>query len=309
MGTMARILIVEDEGIVSLDIRQNLAGLGYEESEVASTGEEAVSLAQTVRPDLVLMDIRLGEGMDGIDAAMAIAEFHDVPVIYLTAYTDEPILERAKLSQPFGYLVKPFDRKELKTTIEMALHKHMMDKQLRERERWLESTLRSLGKPVVATRPDGRILFMNRQAESLTGLSEADAFDTDFGKVMAPGADAPVAALVPMVDTSAPIPGIRGQIEGMVMVLRESVRREGEVVARLSQEEIQRPCPVENLIRMTRTIAHEYNNHLSVILSMSELLATDFHDEPECKEMVQEIARACRDSAEMTRRLQSLSRR
>lgn len=306
MVAMARILVVEDEGIVGLDIRQSLEGLGYADAGLATSGEEAIIMAQAMQPDLVLMDIRLGDGMDGIDAAMAMGDHLDAPVIYLTAYTDEPTLERAKLSQPFGYLVKPFDRKELQTTIEMALHKHAMDRQLRERERWLEATLRSLGKPVVATRPDGRILFMNRLAEVLTGWSEAEAFDTEVDKVIASGAGFPVVAQHSMVDTSAPIPGLRGQIEGMVMVLREAVRLQEKGLVQLRKEEGSASSPVESLVRTTRSIAHEFNNHLSVILSMSELLAADFRDEPNRKEMVLEIARACRDSAALTRRLQTL---
>jgi two-component system, cell cycle sensor histidine kinase and response regulator CckA len=308
MAASARILVVEDEGIVGLDIRQSLEGLGYGDVDLATTGEEALLLAQSRQPDLVLMDIRLGEGMDGIDAAMAMGDYLDSPIIYLTAYTDEPTLERAKLSQPFGYLVKPFDRKELQTTIEMALHKHSMDRHLRERGRWLEATLRSLGKPVVATRPDGRILFMNRLAEALTGWTEADAFDTEVDKVITAESGLPVVAPHPVVDTSAPIPGLRGQIEGMVMVLREAVRLQGQGRIRLRGEEDRSAAQVESLVRMTRTIAHEFNNHLSVILSQAELLAADCQDEPERKERVLEIARACRDSAELTRQLQALDR-
>ncbi len=144
MPTTARILIVEDEGIVAMDIQKNLEMLGYGDADVAHSGEEAVAKVEDFRPDLVLMDIRLGEGMDGVESALAIGETRDVPVVYLTAYTDENTLERAKMTQPFGYLVKPFAQKELQTTIEMALHKHFMESQLKERERELSDAVRSL---------------------------------------------------------------------------------------------------------------------------------------------------------------------
>ncbi len=133
----ARILVVEDEAITALDIRGRLQRLGYSVPAIASTGADAVRRVEETQPDLVLMDIRLQDGMDGIEAAEAIRARFDIPVIYLTAYTDEETVRRARLTEPFGYLLKPFEERELYTTIEMALHRHRSEVALRESERRL----------------------------------------------------------------------------------------------------------------------------------------------------------------------------
>jgi signal transduction histidine kinase len=128
----ANILVVEDDGIVALDIVGCLRSLGYSVSEIVSSGEEAVKKVQENKPDLVLMDIILKGEMDGIEAADAIRTQHRVPVVYLTAYADEELLERAKITEPFGYIIKPFEDRELHSAIEMALYKHEAEKALRK---------------------------------------------------------------------------------------------------------------------------------------------------------------------------------
>ncbi len=128
----SRILIVEDEVIVSKYIEACLTNLGYEITGVYTSGEEAVLNAEENNPNLILMDIRLSGKMNGTEAATKIAEMMDVPIIFLTAYTDEKTIEMAKESDPYGYLVKPFYEKELQTTIEMALHKHAKVRQLKK---------------------------------------------------------------------------------------------------------------------------------------------------------------------------------
>ena len=130
--TGAKILVVEDERITALDIQETLTDLGYRVPAVAASGEEAVQKALETRPDLVLMDVMLKGDTDGIDAAGRIRARLNIPVVYLTAYTDEHTLARARPSAPFGYLVKPFNERELLTTIEMALYKHGADEALRK---------------------------------------------------------------------------------------------------------------------------------------------------------------------------------
>jgi len=129
-----RILVVEDEGIVARDIRHTLERLGYAVPAVASSGEEAVEKAAETHPDLVLMDIVLQGDMDGVEAADQIRSHFDVPVVYLTAYADENLLERAKITEPFGYLLKPFQERELHATVEMALHKYKAEKAVQKSE-------------------------------------------------------------------------------------------------------------------------------------------------------------------------------
>lgn len=165
----SQILIAEDESIVALDIQDALKEGPYQVSGVASTGREAVDKARQQRPDLVLMDIHLKGDMDGVQAAREIHDRLDIPVIYLTAYCDERTLQRAKMTEPHGYLLKPFEREDLQASIEMALHKHRSEKAVKENRRWLEAILRSTGDAIVATEPRGLVTFMNPVAERLTG--------------------------------------------------------------------------------------------------------------------------------------------
>src|ERR1051325_5587518 len=174
--TAAEILVVEDEAIVAMDIQERLGSLGYDAPGTAATGERAIELAGQLRPDLVLMDIRLNGDMDGIEAAEQIRRRLDIPVVYLTANADSPTLRRALESEPFGYLIKPFEERELHTTIQMALYKHHADRRLRESEQWLTAMLRGIADAVIATDEQTIIRFMNPVAEALTGWAQADAF-------------------------------------------------------------------------------------------------------------------------------------
>ncbi len=131
-----RILVVEDEHIVAMGIKKMLKSLGYTVTGIASSGEDAISKAESTFPDVVLMDIMLKGDMDGVEAAMGIKEMFNVPVVYLTAYSDSKILERAKRTEPFGYIIKPFDEKDLYSSIEVALQRYRKEKSelLRENE-------------------------------------------------------------------------------------------------------------------------------------------------------------------------------
>jgi len=122
----AKILVVEDENIVALEIKKRLQKLGYIVPSVASTGEDAISKVEGILPDLVLMDIMLKGEIDGIHAAGEIRKRFNIPVVYLTAYSDEETLQRAKLTEPYGYILKPFEENDLRTTIEIALYRHQI---------------------------------------------------------------------------------------------------------------------------------------------------------------------------------------
>lgn len=124
-----RILIVEDEHIVAMGIKKMLKILGYTVTGVASSGEDAISKTESTFPDVVLMDIMLKGDLDGVEAAREIRERFDVPIVYLTAYSDNNILERAKITEPFGYIIKPFDEKDLYSSIEIALHRQRKEKE------------------------------------------------------------------------------------------------------------------------------------------------------------------------------------
>ena len=167
-----RILIVEDEIIIAEDLRKRLNNLGYSVAAMVATGQKAIRAAGEGKSDLVLMDIVIKGEMDGIEAAGIIRRRYGIPVVYLTAYADETFLNRAKITEPLGYLVKPFEDRALHATIEMALYKHRMEQKLSESQRWFAATLRSIGDSVIATDEKGNVQFMNLAAQTLTGWQE-----------------------------------------------------------------------------------------------------------------------------------------
>ncbi len=170
-----RIFIVEDERIISRDLQNVLESMGYEIAGAATSGEEAVGAIPGAHPDIVLMDIMLKGGMDGIDAAEKVRADFDVPVIYLTAYADDTTIQRAKITGPYGYLLKPFDERDLSIALEMALYRHRMENRVRESERWLSATLGNIEEGVAAFDTEGLLVFLNPHGEHLTGWPAAEA--------------------------------------------------------------------------------------------------------------------------------------
>lgn len=149
MANSIGILIVEDESIVALDMQNRLRRLGYRVLGRAISGLEAIEQAMTCRPDLILMDIRLQGPIDGIEAATVIRERLSVPIIYLTAYSDNDTLERAKITEPQGYLIKPFEERELQTTIEVALYKYSMEQRLQTQSEQFRTILNTVPEGIV----------------------------------------------------------------------------------------------------------------------------------------------------------------
>jgi two-component system, sensor histidine kinase and response regulator len=172
----ARILIVEDERIVAADLRGRLEHMGYDVLNVFSSGREAVEFAVEHHPDLVLMDITLRGEIDGVAAADEMRRRFEVTVIYLTAHSDDATLQRAKITEPFGYVLKPFDERELLKTIEMALYKNATERRLREHQRWLQTTVQTIDDAVITTDVEGRIHLFNPVSEQVTGWSADAAF-------------------------------------------------------------------------------------------------------------------------------------
>ena len=178
--TEIKILIVEDERIVAMSIKDMLNNLGYGVSGIVSSGIEAINKTGETQPDLVLMDIKLGGGMDGIEAAQRIRTRFNIPVVFITAYADETTLKRAKLTEPFGYIIKPFEERVLHTAIEVALYKSKMEKKLKSREQWVTTVLKSIGDGVIAIDREGLVTFMNSAAEFLTGWKYNEALGKDL---------------------------------------------------------------------------------------------------------------------------------
>ena len=179
-----RILVVEDEGLIARDLENMVINLGYEVCGVASSGEEAIAQAEKHHPNLVLMDIILKGEMDGVEAAERIREQFSIPVIYLTAHTDENTFERAKVTEPLGYTLKPVEQKELLTVIEMALYKFQMETKLKEREEMLSTILQGIGEGIIATDKTGIVTFMNPVAEKMTGWKREESMNKPLTSVL-----------------------------------------------------------------------------------------------------------------------------
>ncbi len=178
------VLIVEDEAIVAWDIQEALETLGYDVLARAANGAEAIRLAVTLKPNLVLMDIQLAGSLSGIDVADVLYTRFHIPVVYLTAHTDDRTLEQAALTNPFGYLVKPFQRRKLHTTLQIALRRHQLEKTVHADRQWLTTTLSSMGEATIATDQKGMITFMNPLAEQLTGWQLQEAIGQDINQVV-----------------------------------------------------------------------------------------------------------------------------
>lgn len=262
-----RILIVEDESLVARDVENMAKSLGYKVCGIANTAEEAVERAGRFLPDLVLMDVVIKGALDGIAAAEKIWDSFHIPVIYVTAYADELTIERATLTEPFGYLLKPFDERELKIAIEMAFYKSRMAMKLREREEWLSAVLKSIGDGVIATNKEGLITFMNPVAEKFTGWQHDEALKRPLGEVFTaieipggtenttePGSKAPDGQrrvhqerilyakngqTFPIEETLMPLSASLGNPSGHVLVFRDiSARKQAEQALKESWEEL-----------------------------------------------------------------------
>lgn len=169
MTEKKKILIVEDDDIVALELNNQLSEFGYSVCDTITYGEDVIKRVEALEPDLILMDIKLKGEVDGIKAAEAVNEKFDIPVVFLTAYSDESTVNRVKNTDPYGYLIKPYTKRELKSTIEIALYKYKTQKQIRENEKQLFTTLKCIGDAVVSTDVNGNINFMNPMAEKLSG--------------------------------------------------------------------------------------------------------------------------------------------
>lgn len=171
----ARIMVVEDEGLVALGIKQGLESQGYEVTALVSSADGAINKALSTEPDLVLMDIHLKGGTDGIEVARQLKQTLNIPVIFLTAYSDKETLKRAISTEPFAYLIKPFEERTLHTTIQTSLRKAEQNKKIESERDFLASILNNLADGIVIVDLKGMVEYINPAAEKLLAFSRKEA--------------------------------------------------------------------------------------------------------------------------------------
>ncbi|MBK9248204.1 MAG: PAS domain S-box protein [Ignavibacteria bacterium] len=276
------VLIVEDEGIVAHDLKILLTTRGYTVLGIAYSGEEAVRQVSMQKPDIVVMDIGLQGKIDGIEAARLLRQEWDIPVVFITANSDSGTLERAKITQPYGYILKPFDEREIHSTLEMAISRHRSDSQLIESRKWLATTLQSIGDAVIATDEIGCVKFMNPIAEKLTGWTQSEATGLplpEIFKIINQASRITVPNPVELVlqdghivglanhtilisrdgteynidDSAAPIPDAKGSVIGVVLTFRD-ITEKYKIEAEIEKNERRFRAMIENNHDMIRLV-------------------------------------------------------
>ena len=322
-----KVLVVEDEGLIANDIATRLEALGHRVVGTVATAEEAVE--QAAGADVVLMDIHIDGQRDGIDAAQEVRARHHVPVVFLTAHADRATLERAKAADPFGYITKPLGPASLNTSIELAIYKHRMERQMEEQEAWYRTTLASVAEAVVVADPSGRIRTLNRAAEAFSGWTAANAVGQHMEKVVRLveeesgnelGDPAPLAIL-----RGVPVPldhglrliargGREMAVEGMVAPVRSAseallgvVLTLRDVSARRWEErQLRQAQRVEAAGRLAARISAEYASLVQIIRSRTGQLARQLGDYSPAQTALSEIREAAIAAEQVTEKLAGL---
>ena len=333
-----QVVVVEDESLIAEELRERLEGLGMKPVAVVDNGDGAVRAVVEHQPDLILMDIRLKGNMDGIEAATALKGGVQAPVLFLTAHSDRATLQRAKAVEPYGYILKPVNQRELEVALEMSIHRHELEKRLRESERRFATTLASIGDAVIATDPAGRITFINRIAEALTLWSAGEARGQPIDRVFAViGADGAIPSphpvlglldtrrgfsdhfeghlytreheLIPIDDSIAPILDGEGELLGAVVAFRDVRQRKlAEDALRKAEAQLRQAHKLEAVGRLAGGIAHDFNNLLTVINGSAELLLEEEGLTGMGRQSAEAILRTGERAVRMTRQLLSFNR-
>jgi two-component system cell cycle sensor histidine kinase/response regulator CckA len=293
------VMIVEDEGLIAIDIASQLSRNGYPVSGIAASGKEALAHLTHSHPDLILMDIKLKVDLDGIATATRIRAEHKIPVIFLTSHADTETIERAKHAEPCGYLVKPFRQVNLCSAIKIAVHKYRNDRALMEREAWLSSVLQATADATIVIDKHGLIRFLNPGAEKILRWTSRDAAGSSWPAVLplfdptgevigeefllntSAGEHTNLPAgftLRPCVGCEIAVEGevscclVDGMWSGVIVTVRDvSARNEREVRLRHEQK-------MSALGRLAGGIAHDFNNLLTIIMGHAALLIEEIHE-------------------------------
>ncbi len=321
---MSRIAIVEDEFIVALDIRSFLERSDYLIAGIFSSGEELLEHFGEINPDLVLMDIKIHGGLDGVETAQLVHERHRIPVVLLTATADDETIARAKITQPFGYIIKPFEERELKTVIEIALYRAEMERQLlASEERYRNLFQEGISGNFLADRT-GLIVEANPAFRALVGIRQTDALPRIEAFVSNPSAFAAFMETLEsgkklelkelllrsiegrdlvVLANAAPIYGSDATISGMQGELIDITER------RRLEERLFQAQKMEDAGKLAGGIAHDFNNILTAILGYSNLLADELPGNGAVRDDIEGIRQAAGRASNLTRQLLAFSSR
>jgi two-component system cell cycle sensor histidine kinase/response regulator CckA len=316
----AQILVVEDQPLVALSMARRLQKQGYGVIGPVASGEEAVKLAAETRPDLILMDIQLEGPIDGIEAADQIRVQLDIPVVFITAVINEKSIQRARITAPYGYLVKPFEEKELKAAIEMALYRYQMEQRFKESERRYRQ-LAELSPDAIIVEKAGEMVFANPAAHTLLGVTDtAELVGRSFAEFvhpdhqektqkifqLQPGEDGPPGFLDQkivsvdgrVVDTElTAVPISYGDGAAVQIVARDVTQR------KRTEQNLFQARKLESLSALAGGVAHDFNNLLVALLGQIGLAAAKLPADSESSGHLGKATEAAQRASELAQQL------
>jgi len=328
----ANILIVEDEAIIATVIAKALNKFEYEVIDILNKGEAAVVTALQKKPDLILMDIRLQGAVDGIAAAELIQEQLDIPIIYLTAYADDPTLERAKKTRPYGYIPKPFQEIELKTTIEMALYKHGFELQLKESEAKYRTLFENSLDVIYISDKKGNLVEINPAGLRLFGYSYeelvgrkpdqmyADANDRKHffsllrGKKGVKDFEINLkkkdGSVIFGLETANAMLDKDGHMNGFQGIIRDiSERKQAEAERKSLEAQLFQAQKMEALGQLAGGVAHDFNNLLTGIRGFAQFAFNETPQDSPTRADLTEVLKLSKRAESLTRQLLTFSRK
>ena len=317
----AKILIVEDERIVAKDIEKRLLKLGYGVTGIISSGEKALESVESAYPDLVLMDIRLKGKIDGIETAEGIRKKHDIPIVYITAYGSEEIVERARATEPFGYLLKPFEDRELRTAIEIALFRHNMELRLKESESRYRQLFEESRTALFVTDLKGNLTNVNRSFQDLFGYGKEDTTGTkDFfiDRVELRRLTRELEEKNTIIDYETQLLKKGGAVVDCLMSLWKLFDKEGRPYSyqgsihdirrrRELEMELSQAKKMEAIGTFAGTVADDVNNFITTIAGYAALLERHLQQN-DLKHYMESIIKSCTMASNLAKDLLSFSR-
>jgi PAS domain S-box-containing protein len=336
-SSQVKILIVEDEAIVAKDMELCLSSFGYSICGIVASGEDALAAAGEIQPNLIILDMMLKGKLDGIETAHRIRTQFGIPVIFVTAYSDENTIKRARETNAFGYLLKPFEERELRSTIEMALYKNEAERKLSQNKQWLETILCCIADAVITTSNEGVIEFVNPVAERLTGLPAKEMIarrlsevvrllnaktrenieiKNDFimnGGYLSSENDVVLIArdgVETAVEYSiAPLRHTSGKTVGLVLVLRDiSVKQQSMSREQALQQRLTRAQRMESLGMLANGVAEQLHRIVGPIVDYPNMILTKIPPEHDIKQDLMMIQNSARKAIEILSDLITLGR-